>query len=72
MKIEKGIPIPPDPKPRGWGLAALLREMVPGDSVFIKNRKPRQLGGAMQECRIKGWVMVKRSEGTGTRVWRIK
>lgn len=69
LKIEKGIPLPPAPK--GWGLAAVFRNMVVGDSVFIPNGGTNSTSAKARAALGKGVVTIRKEEG-GVRVWRIK
>lgn len=73
IAIDKDVPIPPARVRGGWpvkGYTAVLRRMVPGDSVRLPIG---QAYAAAMATRVFGsGAYVSRSEGQGTRVWRTR
>ncbi len=67
LKIDKGVQIPPR---RADGMAAALRKMKRGDSVLLPTDMSSARASAHRELG-KG-CYASRSEGEGTRIWRIK
>lgn len=68
-KIEKGIPIPPDPRLKTF--CGALREMEVGDSVLrasIDRESTRTMVAKIQ--RETNFRFVIRKDGPGYRVWR--
>lgn len=68
LKIEKGVPMP---TPRINGIAAALRKMKKGDSVFIPGGHIGSVINNARQTLGAGHVTARTEEG-GIRVWRIK
>lgn len=69
FKIERGIPIP---TPRGRALYPFEKLKV-GDSFFVPNRTPHSMHGSVRYAQVKrGIKLLMRTEGNGTRIWRVK
>jgi hypothetical protein len=72
-KIEKGVPIPPIQYKRRSGIAAALRKLEPGDSVFFPGLKTRDVGGSLvHSLRERGIKLIRRGLEDGVRVWRVE
>jgi hypothetical protein len=76
--IEKGIPIPPLENRGGnrcWenpnSVAATLRRMEVGDSVFIPGPSYPK-GATLDVLRKKGIKFTRRRQEGGYRIWRIQ
>lgn len=68
-KIEKGVPLPKT----GDKSKYPFKEMEVGDSVFISDKTPEQLGGSMGSARkATGFRFTARRENGGARVWRFE
>jgi hypothetical protein len=72
FKIEKGIPIPPDPRGRTEGSKYPFLQMEVGDSVYLPGKK--SVGSILKYARSKKPELrfTTRTDGQGIRVWRIK
>lgn len=71
LTIEKGVPVPPASSV--LGLTATCRLMERGDSVFIPDRKPGQLGRAVAPLRKKeGFRYIARAVEGGARLWCVE
>lgn len=68
-KIEKGIPIPPMGESAGTVITTVLKKMKVGDS-FVANHPPGTFYAAARYNGMK--VSVRKIEGGGFRVWRVK
>jgi|TARA_R110000868_G_scaffold102492_11_gene282233 hypothetical protein len=67
-KIEKGIPVP-----FGKGRYPFY-DMQVGDSFFAEGKEPHKVASAAYQFSRKkalGAKYTARTEGTGTRIWRI-
>ncbi len=70
LKIEKGIPVPPEGQSRGR-YVDVFRKMTKGDSVFIPEKRPSDMGPSVSRIWGKGnYRAVK--EDNGVRLWRLK
>ena len=73
--IESGVPMPNGGRsgaragPITEALRTLSRSKV-GDSVFIPDKRPRDMGCYVASAAGKGWAL-SRSEGNGVRVWKV-
>lgn len=67
LKIEKGIPLAVRGK---FGVTATCAKMEVGDSFYI-DFKVKQASASLSNARRKGMKFTCRSEGEGTRVWRV-
>lgn len=67
-KIEKGVPIPA-PGRAVATIVEVVRSMEIGDS-FVANHPPTTFYGAAKYNNMK--VSVRKLEGGGFRIWRIK
>lgn len=65
MRVEQNIPIPP----RGKGVAALVRSLDVGDSVYVAD--DRHANAIRIAGHRSGIRLATRKEGEGRRVWRI-
>lgn len=70
IPIERGIPIPGDPRP-GAGMKQLVGLMEVGDSIFLAGRK---LNAVRSYCYRLGelheFKLIARAVDGGVRVWR--
>jgi hypothetical protein len=70
--VENGIPMPPI-NTNGDSLAQFLKKLEVGQSVFIENKKPTQLGSFINRAkRGTEKAFACRSIEGGARIWRIE
>lgn len=78
IKIEKGIPIPIRKRGVGGGMHVLVvREMMVGDSVFLKcvdtkQQRSRSTYAAIWAKRLAPKRFTARMVDGGVRIWRIE
>lgn len=71
LKIDRGIPLPPKYRPTvATSLAATLRAMSVGDSIFLKGHTMRKMGELYTTARNLGNRLAARSVTGGVRVWK--
>lgn len=76
IKIDKGIPIPPNPSGRPTGSKYPLRDMQVGDSFFVANTTSQRVCGTMGNLSKRVGIKVAIRKVTengvaGVRVWRV-
>lgn len=69
LKIEKGVPLPPDGRKQLGGVTAAFRAMEVGDSVLLLGKKHSSVGAIV--ARLKPKKFATRSVDGGLRVWRV-
>lgn len=79
VKIEKGIPLPPN---GGWAgkpptpLTTGLGLVKVGESFFLDGKKPGPVGSCISAWKRnhdkKAYKFAVRKENDGVRVWRVK
>lgn len=68
LKIEKGIPIPADPRGRPGTISVVMRAMKVGDSVYLDGANSRKNGAIY----LGKGNYTSRKEKQGFRIWRTK
>jgi hypothetical protein len=71
LKIEKGIPIPPDMRGMTKGKRKYpFAEMEVGDSILLEQKKASGIGSYAQKCLPGAKFSTRKVEG-GIRIWRL-
>ena len=70
LEIEKNIPMPTS---KNSEITSVLREMLVGDSILVKDIKPMIISASMDYVKRKtSFQFSRRATDGGYRVWRIK